>query len=212
MDPQLLEVETGSVKRLMTGGRYYGAEVSPDGKHLLIVELNGNTDQNIFVYNLETGEHTNATEHEKETVFWPGPWKKRRQRFFTSSPTTGVNTTAWRFTASSAKTWDWVYTPEADVEHVVVPETGDMTLYNVNVAGGSQLHTGEHSEGNSEGSSEGSSDEQSLPELPSGIISDLDLKPRRQQGGAAFLETARSRQPVRTRTGNGGLAGARAKA
>ncbi len=184
MDPQLLEVETGSVKRLMTGGRYYGAEVSPDGKHLLIVELNGNTDQNIFVYNLETGEHTNATEHEKETVFWPGPWKNDGSGFYLVT-NDGREYNGVAFYSLERQTWDWVYTPEADIEHVVVSATGDMILYNVNVAGGSQLHTGEHSEG--------SSDEQSLPELPLGIISDLDLNP---DGSKAVLLFSRPQEAV----------------
>ena len=176
MDPQLLEVETGSVKRLMTGGRYYGAEVSPDGKYLTILEINGNTDQNIFVYDLETGEHTNATPHEGETVFWLGPWRRDNSGFYLLT-NTGREYNGVAFYSLESRTWDWVYTPEADVEQIALSDDGSALVYSVNVAGGSQLR----------------SDEQDLPELPLGIVSDLNLSP---DGSKAVLLFSRPQEAV----------------
>lgn len=175
MDPQLLELETGTVKRLMTGGRYYGGEVSPDGRHLLIVDLVGNTDQNIFIYDLASGEYVNATPHEGETVFWPGPWRRDGSGFYLVT-NTGREYNGVAFYSLETKTWDWTYTPEADVEHVALSENGNTLLYNVNVAGGSQLRRGGPK----------NPTEQNLPELPLGVISGLDLNPDGSKGVVLF--------------------------
>ncbi len=176
MDPQLLEVETGDTKRLMTGGRYYAGEVSPDGKYLTILEINGNTDQNIFVYDLETGEHTNATPHEGETVFWLGPWQRDGSGFYLVT-NTGREYNGVAFYTLESQSWDWVYTPEADVEQIALSDDGSALVYSVNVAGGSQLR----------------SDEQSLPELPLGIVSDLNLSP---DGSKAVMLFSRPQEAV----------------
>ncbi|CAN5795594.1 S9 family peptidase [soil metagenome] len=177
MDPQLLEVETREIKRLMTGARYYSSDVSPDGKHLTIVDFIGNTDQNIFVYNLGTGESTNATPHEGETVFWPGPWKPDGSGFYLVT-NTGREYNGVGFYDLESQSWDWVYTPEADVENIVVSENGGSPLYNVNVAGGSQLRR---------------NDGQDLLELPLGVVSDLNLSPN---GDKAVLLFSKPQEAV----------------
>src|SRR5690606_11833065 len=56
MDPQLIEVATGAVTRLLTGGLYYAFKVSPDGKTLCLFEFITNTRQRLWLLDLETGE------------------------------------------------------------------------------------------------------------------------------------------------------------
>ena len=184
MDPQLLKVETGKIKRLMTGGRYYGGEVSPNGKHLTIVDFVGNTDQSIIVYDLETGESFNATPHEGETVFWPGPWKNDGSGFYLAT-NTGREYNGVAFYTLETRTWDWIYMPEADVEHIALSDDGNTLLYSVNVAGGSQLRRGDPESPN----------QQNLPELPLGVVAaaDLSLSP---DGTKAALLFSRPQEAV----------------
>lgn len=109
-------------------------------------------------------------------MFWPGPWKNDNSGFYFAT-NTGREYNGVAFYNLETRTWDWVYTPEADVEHVVLSENGHTLLYNLNVAGGSQLRR----------------DEGNLPELPLGVVSDLNLN---SDGDKAVLLFSKPQEAV----------------
>lgn len=56
MDPQFIDVETGAVTRLLTGGQFYAAKVAPSGDTLAVLEFITNTSQRIWLLDLASGE------------------------------------------------------------------------------------------------------------------------------------------------------------
>src|SRR5680860_1557538 len=50
VDTMLLDAASGAVNRLVTGGQFYGVEVSPDGRSLLLVEHLSNTRHRVWLY------------------------------------------------------------------------------------------------------------------------------------------------------------------
>ncbi|HEX7040256.1 MAG TPA: S9 family peptidase [Trueperaceae bacterium] len=55
-DAMVIDVETGEVTRLVTGGLFYAGDFSPDGRRLLVTEILSNTHQRVHVVDLESGE------------------------------------------------------------------------------------------------------------------------------------------------------------
>lgn len=55
-DAMIIDLASGSVERLMTGGQFYAGEFSPDGRTLLVTEAISNTDLRLWVVDLQTGE------------------------------------------------------------------------------------------------------------------------------------------------------------
>ena len=56
MDSMLIDVSSGEVTRLVTGGQFYASEVSPDGSKLLLLEFLSNTRQRVWLYDFVSGE------------------------------------------------------------------------------------------------------------------------------------------------------------
>ncbi len=55
-DPMVIDVATGEVERLMTGGQFYAGDFSPDGSKLVVTEILANTHQKVWVVDLTSRE------------------------------------------------------------------------------------------------------------------------------------------------------------
>lgn len=166
MDTILRDMETGEVRRPLTGGLYFPSRWSPDGQYLTVVRLKSNTDQDIFVLNLQTGESKNITEHEGDIIFLPGSWAHDNSGFyFTTNQGREYNGLAF-YTLATGQ-WDWVETPDHDIDQVAVSKDGRLLVWDANEDGkstlrGRNLQTGESL---------------ALPDLPLGVIGAMSLSP-----------------------------------
>ena len=174
--PQLLNITTGERQRLLTGGRFYGTTASPDGKRVLVLEFLGNTNQNLYVYDVNTGQKTLATPHENETIYLPGPWTENGFYLLTNE---GREFTGLAFYTLADNKWSYVFTPEHDVEKVVLSRDRKVLVAVVNEAGASQLHAVDLERDT----------ELTLPRLPYGVVEQLDIHPSKEKS-ALLLGTA----------------------
>ena len=166
--PQLLNITSGERQRLLTGGRFYGTTASPDGERVLVLEFLGNTNQNLYVLDVNTGEKILATPHEGETIYLPGPWTDQGFYLLTNE---GREFTGLAFYSLADNKWSYVLTPEHDVEKVVLSRDRKLLVALVNEAGASQLHAVDLER----------NEELTLPRLPYGVVENLDIHPSREK-------------------------------
>jgi WD40 repeat protein len=167
MDVILRDMTTGETRRpLPSGGIFTPAFWSPDGKFLTIVEETSNTNQLIFLLNVESGEVTKTTPHEGEIIFLPGPWKRDGSGFyfFTNQ---GREFTGMAFYDVRSGTWDWVETPGYDIENMSLAARNDVMVWSVNEDGASRLRGRDLQSGAA----------LKMPDLHLGVISGMSASP-----------------------------------
>jgi dipeptidyl aminopeptidase/acylaminoacyl peptidase len=165
MDPLLLDPVTGEVERLMTGGLYYAGEVSPSGRWLAVTELRSNTDSDVHLVDLESGEARRLTEHAEEAKVFAGPWATDESGFYLSTDA-GREFSGLAFWSFEKDGWEYVHQPERDVDAVSVSRGGRYVAYVDNDGGNSVISILDQQE-------------QRLlrPELPVGVVVSSELHP-----------------------------------
>jgi len=166
MDAILRDVESGETRRPLSGGWHQPVAWSPDGCYLTIVDFKSNTDQNIVLLNLQTGETINATPHEGEIIFFPGPWAADSSGFYliTNQGREFNNLAFYRIADGK---WDWIETPDHDIEFVAVSKEGSTLVWGENIDGASKLR----------GRYLRTDKALNLPDLPLGVIAGMDISP-----------------------------------
>ncbi|HLN63800.1 MAG TPA: S9 family peptidase [Symbiobacteriaceae bacterium] len=168
----LRDVETGEVRQLTPGARLMvAASFSPDGTQLLATEDYSNTDQDLWVFNLATGEGRNLTAHPgREAKHFPGPWRKDGKGFYFISDDQREFLAVGYYDLEADRK-EYVITPDWDVEALAVSGRHDLMAYAVNEAGCSVLHVVDLTTGK----------ELPLPTLPKGIVANLKFAGQDEQ-------------------------------
>jgi len=60
----------------------FAVSFSPDGSKLLVAEFRSNTNVSLWVVDVESGDAVEATPHEGDAKFMPGPWKRDGSGFY----------------------------------------------------------------------------------------------------------------------------------
>ncbi len=162
MDALWRDLATGEVRALMAGdGNSFPVGFSPDGRYVMIVEVRANTDTDLWLYDLKAQRGEKLTPHpeDEEIVFWPGPWRPDARAFYVLTDK-GREFKGLALYDLERRTWEWVETPDWDVEGVALSRDGRYLAWVVNEDGYSRLsvrdlETGELLE---------------LPEMPRGVI------------------------------------------
>ena len=166
MDIVLYETATGKTRRPMpTDKRLFPFSWSPDSRFLVVAEVNGNTDQSLHLLNAETGEIINATANDTNELFLPGPWSPDGGGFYFRS-SFQREFLGMAFYSLKENGWEWVETPEHDIEHIVVSKNG-LLVWSINENGASKLR----------GRDLRSGKDMILPDLPFCVIGGLDISP-----------------------------------
>lgn len=175
-DVVLQHVETGEIRRLLTGANHFPYAFSPDGKWLIVGKFYGNTDQDILLLNVETGEATNVTPHEGKVVFFPRQWAVDSSGFyFVSNSDREFNNIAFYDIAKDS--WDWVFTPEHNIDAMDVSPDGSLAIWLVNQDGMSKLY----------GRNLETGEDLNLPDLPMGVASTIDIAPDNSKAVMLFV-------------------------
>lgn len=168
MEVILRGVATGETRRPFPagGGLFVPLSWSPDGRYLTAVKQMSNTDADIYLLDTQSDTVTNATAHEDQIVFAPGPWAKDSSGFYLVTDN-GREFSGLAFYRLADQKWDWVETPEHDIEIVAVSKDGRILIWGVNADGATRLYGRDLQSGAA----------LALPDLPLGQVDTLDINP-----------------------------------
>jgi dipeptidyl aminopeptidase/acylaminoacyl peptidase len=167
MDVLVRDMATGAVKRLdLPGALYFPVGWSPDGRYLVIADERSNTDQTILLHDTHTGSSTDATPHDGDIIFFPGPWSPDGSGFYFIT-NQGREFNGLAFYKLADQKWEWVETPDHDIEQLGLSKNGDVLVWAVNVGGASKLF----------GRNLRTGAALKMPDLPLGVITGMDIAP-----------------------------------
>ena len=181
MEIILRDVASGETHRPFPSGgaMYIPIAWSPDGRYLSAMKLITNSNQDIFVLDTQSNTVTNATEHDGDITFAPGPWAKDGSGFyFVTNHEREYNGLA--FYRLTERKWDWVETPEHDVDNVAVSRDGRVLIWITNEDGASVLHGRDLQSGAA----------LPMPSLPIGVIDNIDVNPSGTRAALIFTNSA----------------------
>lgn len=135
MEVWIRDLASGDTRSVFGEGKYaITADWSPDGTKLLAADLRNNSDSSIHVIDLETGEAPEVTPHEDDGLYIPGPWAADGSGFWFLSDE-GREFRGLAFYDVGAGSYDWVETPDADIEEVAASAGGRVLAWLVNEDG-----------------------------------------------------------------------------
>jgi dipeptidyl aminopeptidase/acylaminoacyl peptidase len=139
MEVWVRDLESGEVRPVFGEGLFsFPGGWSPDGTKLLGIDLRSNSDTSIHVIDLETGEAPEATPHDEEGIYTPGPWKPDGSGFYFLSDE-GREFRGIAFYDVASGGYEWVETPEHDVEEIAASDDGRVFAWLVNEDGYDRL-------------------------------------------------------------------------
>jgi dipeptidyl aminopeptidase/acylaminoacyl peptidase len=129
------DLDTGETRTVFGEGKFAESfDWSPDGTKLLAVDVRHNSDQSIHLVDLESGEAPEVTPHEEDGLYIPGPWAADGSGFYLLTDE-GREFRGLAFYDLAAGRFEWVETPESDVEEVTIARDGRVLAWLVNVDG-----------------------------------------------------------------------------
>ena len=128
----------GEPRHLLGEDMYaFAVSFSPDGAKLLAVDFRSNTDTSIHVIDLDSGASVEATPHEGEIKFVPGPWAPDGSGFFVLTDE-GREFQGLAFQRLDGSR-EWVETPDRDVDEVTGSADGRVLAWVENADGWSHV-------------------------------------------------------------------------
>jgi dipeptidyl aminopeptidase/acylaminoacyl peptidase len=126
------DLDTGETRTVFGEGKFAESfDWSPDGTKLLAVDVRHNSDCSIHLIDLETGETPEVTPHDEDGLYIPGPWAADGSGFYFLSDE-GQEFRGLAFYNLAARRYEWVETPEADIEEVTLSGNGRVLARLVN--------------------------------------------------------------------------------
>jgi dipeptidyl aminopeptidase/acylaminoacyl peptidase len=139
MEVWIRDLDSGEVRAVFGEGMYaFPGAWSPDGTKLIALDFRNNSDSSIHLVDLETGETSEVTPHDDDGLYIPGPWKADSSGFYFLSDE-GREFRGLAFYDISAGRYEWVETPEADIEEVATSRDGRVLALLVNDGGWDKL-------------------------------------------------------------------------
>ncbi len=117
----------------------FAVSFSPDGSKLLAVEFRSNTDFSIWIVDVASGDAVEATPHEGDAKFLPGPWKADGSGFYLLTDD-GREFSGLAFHTLATNARAWIETPERDIDEVAGSANGRVLAWMENVDGWGKLH------------------------------------------------------------------------
>ena len=135
METWVRNLDTGETRPVFGEGKYtFPASWSPDGTKLLALDFRNNSDSSLYLVDLESGDTRELTPHEDEAHHIPGPWAPDGSGFYLRTDA-GREFSGLAFYDLSAGSYDWVETPDHDIEEVAASHDGRVLAWLVNEDG-----------------------------------------------------------------------------
>ncbi|MCC6802910.1 MAG: S9 family peptidase [Anaerolineae bacterium] len=161
------------------GGMYIAVSWSPDGRYLTGLKLTSNAKQDILLLDTQTDTVIQATDQGEEVIFNPGPWAGDSSGFYIVT-NYGREFSGLAFYRVAEQKWDWVETPEHDVDNVALSKNGRVLVWVVNEGGASKLYGRDLTTGKP----------LPMPALPTGVIDNIDVNPDGTRAALIFTSPA----------------------
>jgi dipeptidyl aminopeptidase/acylaminoacyl peptidase len=116
----------------------FAVNFSPDGSKLLVAEFRSNTDISLWLVDVESGNAVEATPHEGDAKFLPGPWKRDGSGFYVVTDE-GREFTALAFHSLETGARETIEAPERDVDEVTGSTDGRVLAWTENEDGWTTL-------------------------------------------------------------------------
>lgn len=161
------DVQTGDVRRVLAGDSVnFAAYWSPDGNFLTAIRANNNTDMDIFLIDLSTGESRSLLPHEGQIKQMAGPWAADGSGFYllTDRDREFTGLAFYPITTGEIR---WVETPDWDIEGLELSKDGRVLAWVINEGGYSRLHARDLTTG----------EEIAIPPIPDGVTGTMALSP-----------------------------------
>jgi dipeptidyl aminopeptidase/acylaminoacyl peptidase len=127
------DIASGEVRKAFGGETVaVAAGWSPDGTRLLVLDVRSNSDQSIHL--VEDGDARELTPHGGEIKFLPGPWARDGSGFYLLTDE-GREFVGLAFFDLDRGEYEWLETPDGDVEEVALSKDGRVLAWNVNEDG-----------------------------------------------------------------------------
>lgn len=139
MDVWVRDLDSGETKHVFGKDMFaFPGTWSPDGTKLLALDLRNNSDSSIHLVDLDGGANRELTPHEEEGQYIPGPWKPDGSGFYFLTDE-GREFRGLAFYDVGADRWDWVESPDHDIEEVAASHDGRVLAWLVNEDGWDML-------------------------------------------------------------------------
>lgn len=166
LDVILEHVVTGEQRRITEDKFAFAGNWSPDSRYLTLINLKSNTNQEIFVYEVATGELIEATPHEGEIIYLPLDWSPDSMGFYLLT-NEGHEYTGVGYYQLGSRQWEWAIQHDHDVEGVAISKNGQIMVWSVNENGRSKLQARDLDTG----------EILSVPALPLGVVNTFQINP-----------------------------------
>jgi dipeptidyl aminopeptidase/acylaminoacyl peptidase len=121
-------------------GKYaFAVSFSPDGTKLLAVEFRSNSDTSVWVIDVDSGDATEATPHDEDAKYLPGPWKSDGSGFYVVTDE-GREFAGLAFQSLETGAREWVEAPDRDVDDVAGSGDGRVLAWIENDDGWATVH------------------------------------------------------------------------
>jgi dipeptidyl aminopeptidase/acylaminoacyl peptidase len=135
MEVWIRDLDSGETRTVFGEGKYsFPAGWSPDGTKLVALDFRNNSDSTLHLVDLETGDAPEVTPHDDDVLNIPGPWAADGSGFYFVSDD-GREFRGLAFYDVAAGSWDWVETPDGDIEEVGLSRDGRVLAWLVNEDG-----------------------------------------------------------------------------
>jgi dipeptidyl aminopeptidase/acylaminoacyl peptidase len=106
----------------------FPATFSPDGSKLVTLEFRSNTDTSLHLVDVESGDATEATPHEEDAKFLPGPWAADGSGFYVLTDE-GREFMGLAFHAVATGTREWIEAPDRDIDELAGSADGRVLAW-----------------------------------------------------------------------------------
>src|SRR5439155_15882210 len=139
METWILDLVSGEVRSVFGEGMYSSPGAwSPDGTKLLAVDMRNTSDSSIHVVDLETGDAPELTPHDGFGQYLPGPWAPDGTGFYFLSDE-GREFRGLAFYDLAAGRFEWIETPDADIDALACSRDGRVLAWLLNEDGWARL-------------------------------------------------------------------------
>ncbi|HVU13392.1 MAG TPA: S9 family peptidase [Phototrophicaceae bacterium] len=181
MEVILRNAATGETRRPFPAGgaMYIPVAWSPNGRYLTALKQVSNTEMDILLLDTQTSAIVNTTEHDGDMIFVPGPWAKDSSGFYIAT-NSGREFVGLAFYKIADQKWEWVETPDHDLENITLSKDGRVLLWIINEDGASKLYGRDLQTGKP----------LPLPTLPIGQADAIDVNPDGTRAALIFTSAA----------------------
>ena len=125
----------------------FPATFSPDGSKLVTLEFRSNSDTSLHLVDVESGDATEATAHEEDAKFLPGPWAADGSGFYLLTDE-GREFMGLAFQTLATGTREWIETPDRDIDELAGSADGRVLAWLENDEGFARVRVRDVETGN----------------------------------------------------------------